>query len=59
MEGYDSTGKAESEDLLTAMGSREDLECLNSRPGMLTENEDNLNAIRDKLFEEDFFCCEC
>ncbi len=59
MEGYDSAGRAEAADFLTTMGSREDLEGLNYRPGMLTENEDDLNAVRDKLFEEDFFCCKC
>ena len=30
--------------------------CMNYRPGMLAQIEDELNAERDRVFAEDFFC---
>jgi hypothetical protein len=30
--------------------------CINYRPGMLAQIEDELNAERDRVFAEEFFC---
>jgi hypothetical protein len=56
MELYESTGSDENMDFKATMGDSDTLDYANYRPGVLTEMEDNLNAARDKVFEDEFFC---